>query len=250
MSSSTPFSFATLATQGTRSAFVATAHNVETMSFADTLAVPDASALKESSLLESEAPEERFTRAQMDAEIERATASLREELQALHQQEIDAQTQRQEAALIEIFEEVQRWREAITHQSTELLLRLCETLTLHLVQQALLEQPERYIAAVTPALKELMGFGRPRLYVPDFALGALHERMDELKQLHPDHIEIEVLADEALDVGDFRFEVDGGRIDADVEKRLAHLVETCRQRALSEFAEWEEEQEEDEEVTP
>lgn len=242
MSSSTPFSFAALTTQGARPAFAATAQTVDTISFASALVgAADTSSPKDEPSHEGvETSEERFTRVQVDAEIERAKTELRQELQTLHQQEIDAQTQRQEGALIELFDEVQRWREAITHQSTELLLRLCETLTLHLVQQALLEQPERYIAAVTPALKELMGFGRPRLYVPDFALGALNARMEELRQLHPDHIDIEVLADEALDVGDFRFEVDGGRIDADVEKRLAHLVETCRQRALAEFAEWEE----------
>lgn len=189
---------------------------------------------------------ELFTSEQMARQLEQARVEIRQELQALHQQELDDQAERHDQAMVQLFDELQRWREAITHQCTELLLRLSETLTLHLMQQSLLEHPERYVTAVTPALKELMGFTRPRLYVPDFALGALTDRMQELKSLHPDHIDIEVLADESLDTGDFRLEVDGGQIDADLEKRLNHLVETCRQRALAAFAEWDDEHDEEE----
>ncbi len=195
---------------------------------------------------ELKASGELFTRAEVDAEIDAARQELREELQSLHQQEMEDQSSRHEEAMSTLFDELQRWREAITHQSTEFLLRLCETLTMHLVQQSLIEHPERYVTAVTPAIKELMGFGRPRLYVPSFALGAVSDRMHELKGLHPDHLEVEVLADDELDVGDFRFEADGGRIDADMEKRLNHLVETCRQRALATFAEWDEAHQEEE----
>lgn len=180
----------------------------------------------------------------MEEAIELAKEQLRQELEEEHQQAIEELKEQQTKAIAKSVEEFQRWREAITHQSTELLLRLTETLTMHLVQDALMDQPERYIDAMKSALHTLVGFANPRLYVPTFAVAELVANSDRIKELHPDHVEVKVIADDKLKPGDFRIEVDGGAVEAELEKRLKHLVQTCRERALSEFAEWDEDEQE------
>lgn len=181
------------------------------------------------------------SREHFEQELARVRAEAIAEQEQAHQQQLEEMEQRHQEALTTALDELQRWREAMTHQSTELLLRLTETITLHLVQESLMEQPERYVQALKPALQSLMGFDRPRLYVPPFAVAELSRKSNKIKSLHPDHIDIEILADEDLVAGDFRFEVDGGAVHAELERRLNQLVQTCRERALKEFADWDDE---------
>lgn len=190
------------------------------------------------------------SREHFEQELARVRAEATAELARDHEKELEAMEARHQEALTTTIEELQRWREAMTHQSTELLLRLIETLTLHLVQEALMEQPERYVQALKPALQSLMGFDRPRLYVPPFAVSQLIKKSNKIKALHPDHVDIEILADEDLVAGDFRFEVDGGAVHAELERRLHQLVQTCRERALKEFADWDDEDDTPEEPKP
>lgn len=185
------------------------------------------------------------SREHFEQELERARAEAVAELVRDHEEELATLEARHQQALTTTLEELQRWREAMTHQSTELLLRLTETITLHLVQEALMEQPERYVQALKPALQSLMGFDRPRLYVPPFAVAELTRKSNKIKSLHPDHIDIEILSDESLVAGDFRFEVDGGAAHAELERRLHQLVQTCRERALKEFADWDDDSDEE-----
>lgn len=179
---------------------------------------------------------ELFSAAQLEEEVEARLTAQREEMEAAHQQQLDALEARHQQALMEGLERLQRWREMLTHQSTELLLRLSETLTLHLVRRELLHQPELYIDAVLPALEELVGFSHPRLYLPPAALDAVRQESQRLQERHPDHVPVEVLSDDRLEAGDFRLEADGAEIAGELEGRLGTLVEACRERASALWA--------------
>ena len=176
--------------------------------------------------------DELIERAEVEALIERAREQLRAELSSEHEVERAEWLERTERAQELVLKELQRFGEALVHQSGELMLRLSEKLTHHLIRRSLIEDPSEYVELVAPALKELIGYARPRLYVHSEALEALRERGDALQALHPDYLPLDLLCDEALEVGDFRLEVEGASIEGALERRLSELVERCRDRAL------------------
>ena len=71
-----------------------------------------------------------------------------------------------------------------------------------------------------------------RLFVRPEAARPLQDSIEELVARHPDHADIEIVADERLDVGDCRLVVDGGAIHADLSERLTHLVHAAQESAL------------------
>ncbi|MBC7286525.1 MAG: hypothetical protein H5T86_00470 [Armatimonadetes bacterium] len=157
-------------------------------------------------------------------EAERILAAAHETAQAkiaeAVREEVEKTRKRLNELLEKIGEEWERVREEVSRQTATLAIEIARKI----IREELQARPEAVVKMAREAVARIGGGEKLRVVVSGAAAEALKLHMGELEHSAPNG-NVEIVSDEALELGDVIVQSSHGEIDARIETQLARLKE-------------------------